>query len=219
MHLKVGVACGDVVLVDGDCYGDAVNVASRLADLSGADQVWVNDAVASRFARGDDSIQFISLGPIQLRGRAEPCGVHRVDWRNDSQAGLLTVPAQLDPLSGPAPLTEGSIELSWLNQVSRFNSDQLPIHIGRALEADFVVADQRVSRAHASISWRGGVFVVADMSSFGTWIRFEGSQTTLPLRREECVLHDNGVIALGAPFTDFSAVTVSFVLAGARRAP
>ncbi|MET0312169.1 MAG: adenylate/guanylate cyclase domain-containing protein, partial [Burkholderiaceae bacterium] len=33
MRLQVGVACGEIVEVDGDCYGDAVNVASRLSDL------------------------------------------------------------------------------------------------------------------------------------------------------------------------------------------
>jgi len=214
MHLKVGVACGEVVVVNGDCYGDAVNVASRLADLSGADQVWVNDAVASQFKDDDDGIHFISLGPIQLRGRAEPCGVHRVEWRNESQVGALTVPAGLEQLSRAMLTTEGSIELTWLNQTARFGAARLPIHVGRAVDAQFVVKDQRVSRVHASISRRSGVFVLADMSSFGTWIRFDGSQTELPLRREECVLHDNGVMALGAPFSDFSAVTVSFNLTG-----
>lgn len=218
MHLKVGVACGDVVLVDGDCFGDAVNVASRLADLSGADQVWVNDAVASRYGEDDHDISFISLGPIQLRGRTRPCSVHRVDWRNES-AGLLTVPGQLEELLTPVAVAKGSIKLSWLDQVHRFLYGELPIQIGRAASADFVVPDPRVSRAHASIGWRNGMFVLADMSSFGTWIRFDGSQMVLPLRRDECVLHDHGVMALGAPFSDFSAVTVRFELTGGRGLP
>ena len=45
MRLQVGVACGEIVEVDGDCYGDAVNVASRLSDLSGADQIWASRGI------------------------------------------------------------------------------------------------------------------------------------------------------------------------------
>jgi predicted component of type VI protein secretion system len=75
-----------------------------------------------------------------------------------------------------------------------------------------VVNDQRVSRIHAKIEWRNGTFVLVDASSYGTWVRFNGSETELPLRREECVLHGEGEIALGAPFSDFSVPTVSFRL-------
>jgi adenylate cyclase len=43
MPIRIGVARGDVEFVDGDCYGDAVNVASRLSDLSGPHQIWANN--------------------------------------------------------------------------------------------------------------------------------------------------------------------------------
>ena len=36
MDIRVGMATGDIVEVDGDCYGDAVNVAARLCERSGA---------------------------------------------------------------------------------------------------------------------------------------------------------------------------------------
>ena len=56
--------------------------------------------------------------------------------------------------------------------------------------------------------------MVTDQSNFGTWVRFEGSPIELALRREECVLHGTGEIALGAPFDDFTVPTVSFRLVG-----
>jgi adenylate cyclase len=45
MPIRVGVASGPVEIVAGDCFGDAVNVAARLSDLSGGHQIWATDTV------------------------------------------------------------------------------------------------------------------------------------------------------------------------------
>lgn len=39
VEIHVGLASGEVVEVDGDCYGDAVNVAARLCDPAGGAEV------------------------------------------------------------------------------------------------------------------------------------------------------------------------------------
>ena len=75
-----------------------------------------------------------------------------------------------------------------------------------------MVGDPRVSRMHATIEMRAGNYVLEDVSSYGTWVRFAGSDSAIPLRRQEMVLHSDGEFSLGAPFTDFSAPTVSFKL-------
>jgi len=129
---------------------------------------------------------------------------------------LLTAPGSLDMLKSSARVDSvlGKIDLSWLDVNASFKSGDLPIHLGRVAEAEFVVNDQRVSRLHAKVEWRNNTFVLSDMSSYGTWVRFAGSGTELALRRDECVLHGNGEIALGAPFSDFTVPTVSFALSG-----
>ena len=66
-------------------------------------------------------------------------------------------------------------------------------------EADFVVGDPRVSRLHASIDIRSGNYVLEDISSYGTWVRFAGGDNVIALRRQECLLHSDGEIAMGAP--------------------
>ena len=92
----------------------------------------------------------------------------------------------------------------------RFRSFQLPIHIGRVSQAEFVVNDPRVSRTHARIDWRNGSILLVDVSTYGSWVRFSGGGADLLLRREECVLHGKGEIALGASFSDLSVPTVMF---------
>ena len=75
---------------------------------------------------------------------------------------------------------------------------------------EFVVNDPRVSRTHARIDWRNGSVVLVDVSSYGCWVRFFGGGADLLLRREECVLHGRGEVALGTPFSDLSATVVTF---------
>jgi len=212
MRLQVGVASGEVVEVDGDCYGDAVNVASRLSDLSGADQIWATDSVTEQIHAPGEGVRFRSLGPINIRGKAEPRVVFRIEWQEELHTGLFTAPGDLAQLMRPAASQGARIDLAWLDQRASFGSNELPINLGRAPEAEFMVNDQRVSRIHAGVAWRNGTFVLTDMSSFGTWVRFNGSQTELALRRDDCVLHGSGEIALGAPFDDFTVPTVSFQL-------
>ncbi|RZJ14167.1 MAG: adenylate/guanylate cyclase domain-containing protein, partial [Haliea sp.] len=182
MQLQVGVACGEVVDVDGDCYGDAVNVASRLADLSGGDQIWATDTVIAQISGPNNGVRFRSLGAMNIRGKAESRVLYRIEWQEEVHTGLLTAPADLAELARPAGARVGAISLTWLDQNLNVTSDKCPVYLGRAPEAEFVINDQRVSRLHAGIAWRNGTFVLSDLSSFGTWVRFAGSQTEQALR-------------------------------------
>jgi adenylate cyclase len=101
MRLQVGVACGEVIEVEGDTYGDAVNVASRLSDLSGADQIWATDTGEAQFTEPPDGVRFRSLGPINIRGKAETRVVFRVEWQEEVHTGLLTAPGDLAQLTRP----------------------------------------------------------------------------------------------------------------------
>ncbi len=211
MPIRIGVARGDVEFVDGDCYGDAVNVASRLSDLTGPHQIWAN-SFALENATETDGVRFRPLGPITIRGRAEPCAVFQVEWHENLTSDFLTVQALADSQRDQLEkeLLGGEIELVWLDVHKQFRSFQLPIHIGRVSQAEFVVNDPRVSRAHARIDWRNGSILLVDVSTYGSWIRFAGGGADLLLRREECVLHGRGEIALGASFSDPSVPTVMF---------
>ena len=211
MPIRIGVARGDVEFVDGDCYGDAVNVASRLSDLTGPHQIWANSDSLDGAVEAD-GVRFRPLGPITIRGRVEPCAVFQVEWHENLTSDFLTMQAALDSQRDQLEkdLLGGEIELVWLDVRKRFRSAQLPIHIGRVSQAEFVVNDPRVSRAHARIDWRNGSILLVDVSTYGSWIRFSGGGADLLLRREECVLHGRGEIALGASFSDLSVPTVMF---------
>ncbi len=216
MELQIGVASGEVVEVDGDSYGDAVNVASRLSDLAGPRQIWATEPVIAQLAAGEGVHRH--LGTIPIRGRQDALVVYRIDWQEEASE-LLTQPSPLMTLPSASPDSDfGQIELAWLDTRSMFVVNQLPIHLGRVGDVDFLVDDPRVSRVHARLESRNGRCVLVDVSTYGTWVRFHGSDgstdTEVALRRDECVLHGSGEIALGAPLSDFTAPTIGFKMGG-----
>lgn len=211
MPIRIGVASGDVEMVAGDCYGDAVNVAARLSDLCGPHQIWANSAALDGAHESDD-VRFRMLGPISIRGRAEPCTVYQIEWQEEDASELMTMQSSHVPLfnSEHADALGRQITMSWADHTKTFKSFELPIHVGRIRQVDFVVNDPRVSRTHARIEWRNGSVMLVDVSSYGCWVRFEGGGSDLLLRREECALHGRGEIALGTSFADSSAPLIKF---------
>ncbi|WP_294766658.1 adenylate/guanylate cyclase domain-containing protein [uncultured Rhodoferax sp.] len=214
LPIRVGMASGEVEMVANDCYGDAVNVAARLCDLCGPNQIWASANTLEQVPEVRGS-SFRMLGPINIRGRAEPCNVYQIEWREEEPSDFLTMQAQLSPedLLGKEDALGREVILQWMDVVKSFKSFELPVHIGRVKDMEFVVNDPRVSRTHARLEWRNGCVMLVDVSSYGSWVRFsEAGGADVLLRREECVLHGKGELALGASFFDISAPTVAFTV-------
>jgi hypothetical protein len=213
LQLQVGLACGEVVEVAQDCFGDAVNVAARLSDLSGARQILATEAVVEQLPSPPPGTRFHPLGSVPIRGREQDIPLFRIDWEEDASTDMMTIPA-LDTPGRPVRTRSAAsvIELHFHDNARIFAGDQLPVHLGRAREAEFLVPDPRVSRLHARIDWHNHGFVLVDLSSNGCCVRFQGAPTQLSLRRNECALHDNGEVALGPDFGDWSMPTVRFEL-------
>lgn len=220
MGLKIGMACGPVVKVDEDIFGDAVNLASRLSDMAGPNAIWAAESVIIDLRHqlpeaqaNNMAVRYRSLGLVRVRGLVQPHAVFQIEWNEDISTDLMTVRGELSSAfeSDTQDSPHGAIVLAWLGKSQAFSAADLPIIIGRMPDCGFVVDDQRVSRQHARLEWSDGTFSITDTSSFGTWVRFNDTHTTdVPLRRTHCILHTAGEIALGAPFSDFSAPTVGF---------
>ena len=202
--LKIGLSRGPVVLTPGDCFGDAVNAAARLSDSAGGGQILISDAVMEGLPL-ELLARLRSLGAIFLRGYDVPVPVHQIEW-DAAWQNSQTLPHQPTVISALTQL----LNLCWLDTSQDFTAEQSPIHIGRTQAAEFAVNDIRVSRQHARIEWRGSYFMLTDLSSNGTWVRYNGQDNVLALRRNECVLHGQGEICLGAKPTDPTAPTVLF---------
>ena len=231
MGLKIGMASGPVVkTADQDVLGEPVNLAARLCDMAGAETIWVDQSVINQLPDGaptgpgalfvdrsslwpQSRVHHRPLGLLRVPGLSVAQAVSQIFWDPSFSPDQLTRPASLEQLRA----TEGGdaqqhvLSLSWLDQTRTFSSDETAIEIGRQQGQGFQIDDPRVSRRHARIVWSNGVFELTDMSSYGTWVRLFGEhETEVVLRRTSCLLHACGEIALGAPFSDFSAPVINF---------
>jgi adenylate cyclase len=226
IQMQFGVETGDVVEIDGDCFGDAVNSAARLADLAGGAQILTTLRVHDALPRALRQ-QLVSMGPLFLRGKTDATEVFKVQWRagTDNEATVMGV-------SMHAPVRAGHLRLSYTPhgiaqsadpalspQSLLLNSTQASAQLGRALQMNsrFGIAqhihihDNRVSRLHCSVEWRGTHWTLSDVSSYGTWVYLGHENTPVVLRRGECQLVGSGFISLGcergapaAPVVQFS---------------
>ncbi len=229
VQMQLGMESGDVVEIDGDCFGDAVNSAARLADLAGGAQILTTARVRNALPGALKSLLH-SLGPLFLRGKTDATEVFRVQWRSESDSDVTIMSPSFSASVSAAlatPIAKSRLSLrSALLHTDAPHADspsaqsmvlEAPLgraHIGRTLQSAqelgasqyLLISDSRVSRLHCSITWRGTHWLLADLSSFGTWV-YAGAQTTaIALRRTECQLVGTGSISLGCERAEHSPV-------------
>lgn len=203
IKLKVAVAWGEMVEVDGDCFGDAVNVAARLLDLAG-DNETLTTAQLLRELPSDQIERFRSIDKLHLRGRKEPVAVLRMESRRFGDTVSTMV------MDAPGTDMPDGVRLTWLSTERVFSTASMPLVLGRSPQATFCVSDSRVSRSHARIESHSGHIYLSDLSYNGTHVKFDHDEQILTLRRGTCTLHGSGVISLGAAPTDPTSAQIHF---------
>ena len=203
LRLQVALACGEVVELAGDCFGDAVNVAARLIGHAGDNETLITADVLGGLA-AQQRRRFRSLDRIALRGRTEPIHVFVLD---SFKTGDLA-PTQFGEVVRTGE--PDGIRLTWMDLDRVFDAAALPLVLGRSVQATFCITDVRVSRSHARIDWNGNTFSLTDLSYNGTYVRFGGDAEIISLRRGTCTLHGSGVIGLGSPPLDAATPAVRF---------
>jgi hypothetical protein len=102
MELRIGINLGDIMVQDGDVFGDGVNVAARLEGLAAPGGICITRSVRDQI---QDRVEygFDDLGEQHVKNIARPVRVFRLVFDPDAP------PAQpLDPHSGPLRSNEGA---------------------------------------------------------------------------------------------------------------
>ena len=189
LAVHVGLQWGEVVPREGDLFGDAVNVASRLSDLAKPGQILTGSETleaAGNFESGTTR----AITRIRVRGRKKELLVHEVIWE---EADLtLCQPSPLGQL-----LEQGDrLELRYKDQVVTVDNSCPRVTMGRVPGNELEVPRAWVSRNHAKVEQRMGRFVLVDKSTNGTYLRL-GSRKPILLKLGEMEISGEGVINLG----------------------
>ena len=192
LGLRIGFHFGPVVAHDHDIFGDAVNLASRLCDLASKGQTVTDEDTARRLSdRYTPSLR--RLFSVPVKGKAQEVELIELTWQpvTEERTLILSPHAKVD--TGQALL-----ELDLDGVRVEMGPQRRKVTIGRDLEADYTVRDRSASRAHAMIERRRERFVLADHSSNGTYVTFDG-RPEMKVHHEELTLVGHGWIAFGQP--------------------
>ena len=74
---RIGVNIGDIVVDEGDMYGDGVNVAARLQEIAEPGGICISETAFDQ-VKGKLDLTFQYLGEKQMKNIAEPVRVHRI---------------------------------------------------------------------------------------------------------------------------------------------
>ena len=85
IDLRIGINVGDIVVEDGDIYGDGVNVAARLEGLADPGGIYVSTRVHED-VRGKVEVIFEDLGEQKLKNIAFPVRVYRAQLNGNAAA-------------------------------------------------------------------------------------------------------------------------------------
>jgi TolB-like protein/class 3 adenylate cyclase len=76
--LSIGINLDDIIIEDGDLFGDGVNIAARLEALAEPGSIYISGAVYDRIVDKVD-FDFIDLGPQSLKNISRPIRVYRTN--------------------------------------------------------------------------------------------------------------------------------------------
>ena len=76
LQLRIGINIGDVIVVEGDLYGDSVNIAARLEALADPGAICVSGKVHEEIAGKIEDV-FVDAGEQHIKNIARPVRVWR----------------------------------------------------------------------------------------------------------------------------------------------
>lgn len=201
--LRAGLHHGPAILDDGDVFGDAVNVAARMASIAKAAQVITTGDTVARL---DDDLAEMAreFDRTMVNGDSVELHICEILWEAEDVT-TMNLPAVVRPA-----MDQGMLILRYERQEIRVGAGERPVvTLGRGSQADMVVRAPLASRVHCRFESRRGKFVVVDQSANGTFLHTADGESVY-LRREELLIWGSGCIALGEDVTDANQHLIHF---------
>ncbi|MFH0878612.1 MAG: adenylate/guanylate cyclase domain-containing protein [Lentisphaerota bacterium] len=190
LSIRVGFHGGPVLQEGSDVFGDAVNLAARMAGMSKAHQVLTTRPIAD------------SLGPLLkplarfmdqsvIKGQHGEFELYELVW--DTEEATMAAEKTNRP---PAETSSIQMRLRLQDREWVVDRNNPCVSIGRNRQCDVVIQDSMISRLHAKVDYHKGRFFVSDLSTNGTYVITEEGRS-LFARRDQIALEGNGLIGIG----------------------
>lgn len=202
LAIRVGLHYGPAILEGGDVFGDAVNVAARMAAQAKGGQIITSQSTIEKLApllRA--TTRFVDRAPI--KGKKEEIDIYEIIWQEEDVTRMATGLLVEDSKA------EARLRVVYNGNEVILDKQKSSLVMGRSQSCDMPINEKLASRQHVRIELRRDKFFIIDQSTNGTHVLIENTDEAF-LRREEMALHGNGQISLGKSFTEGPTEVVRF---------
>lgn len=206
LSIRIGLNFGPVVRARDDVFGDAVNVAARLATIANPGEALVGKSLFDALAPTAQS-SLRHLGRMDFKGKHASLDVYTL---RDDRLGLNTEIFSIKPAhlldADERPFVSVSVRHS--DRVVALVEGQ-SLTIGRSSDCDIVLAYPWVSRHHATVSVVKGRAKLLERSSSGTYLSLDWTKEIF-VRREDIILMGSGRISPGMKLDAADSAALSY---------
>jgi len=201
LAIRIGFHFGPTLCEQADVFGDAVNLAARLANQAKSGQILTTGATVDQLT-GPRRRACRQIDLTEVRGKREQIAIHEIVWRAEDATVMRAPWATEHRAGGRLVFAAGGTRLE-------LGEGHPSLTIGRAEQNDLVVRNPLVSRLHARIEYRNGRFVLTDLSANGTYVLADGGSERY-VHRDNQELIGAGSLGLGETVSPGSPTAVRF---------
>ena len=188
--IRIGANTGPVIASEGDLYGDAVNLAARVAALARGGKTLVtgytfeqlSDASRKRCQR---------LTTTTVKGKELPIDIYDVIWEQTEELTRIVG-------NEVANAIQSFLTIRYDDNIIRLSANTITsASVGRGQDCDLIIPSQQASREHCKIECNRGKYILVDNSANGCYVTH--NQTEMFFHQERVPLIGEGYISLGEP--------------------
>ncbi|MBT8120407.1 MAG: adenylate/guanylate cyclase domain-containing protein [Gammaproteobacteria bacterium] len=205
LNIRVGLHYGNIIARDNDIFGDAVNIAARMAAIAKANQSITTEGFV-RLLSSESKSKTRLFDSARVKGIDEEIKIYQILWEEGNVTTFATAHHILQ-------VSQANLSIVLMvNSEERFYTDSdmnTAISIGRDDACDITVDAKFASRSHVDLEFRRGKFVLLDHSTNGTYVKLN-DQNDIFIRREELPLIGEGHISLGEDYRSENTNNIYF---------
>lgn len=205
LTIRIGLHFGNTIEKDNDIFGDAVNIAARMAAIAKENQIISTEGFVQLLSSGTKSRTRL-FDSTRVKGIDKEIKIYQLLWEEGNVTTFATA-QHIQQISK----AKVSIVLRF-NGEERFFTDSdtnSVISIGRDNSCDLTIDAKYASRSHTNLEFRRGKFVLVDHSTNGTYIKLS-DKNNIFIRREELPLIGEGYISLGEEYKKENTSNIYF---------
>ncbi len=205
LSIRIGLHFGNTIEKDNDIFGDAVNIAARMAAIAKENQSITTESFVQLLS-SDAKSRTRLFDSTRVKGIDEEIKIYQLLWEEGNVTTFATA-QHIQQISK----ANVSILLRFSGEEHFYTNSNMAgaINIGRDDKCELTINAKYASRSHANLEFRRGKFVLVDHSTNGTYVKLN-NQNDIFIRREELPLISEGYISLGEDYKKGNSTNIYF---------